>query len=147
MANSNSKAIFVACLIFASFALANSNAFCTLDVIIRMETCSKVANWLFNGGYDNHMTREQCCNALYGNDSEKAADCLCIIINASEPGKSNEQVDSAIATIFRLCDIQEPEPGTYRCVVWSYDCIFIHFIYRFFFDQGLIYSFLMIRVA
>lgn len=116
MANSNRRAIFVACLLFASLSLANSDATCPLDVVLRMESCSKLVDWLLNGGDGTgNPLKAQCCNVIGGLDEGMAADCLCEIIKGDVSGNyNNANVDSTLGSVFGIC--QKEEPAGYQCV-------------------------------
>lgn len=120
MVNSSKRVIFVAFLILASFALANSEATCPLDEILKLESCSSLVDRLLSGGFGNPpKAQQQCYNALGGLDGQVAADCLCIIINGDVFGKNNANVDSVLGSIFNIC--QNKVLAGYRCVVWLCD--------------------------
>lgn len=116
MANSNRRAIFVACLIFASFALEKTEAMCPRNVILRAESCWSFATWLLDGGFGNPPKAQwQCCNALEGLDGQVAADCLCNVIIWEASGRNYKNTNSSLASAFKICQIEEP--AGYQCIL------------------------------
>lgn len=112
MANSSRRVIFVACLLVASLALANTSATCPVDVVLRLESCSNLAAWFVGGGGGGgNPPKAQCCGVIGGLDSQRAADCLCVILKGDLSGSN---VDSTLGLISNACKKQIP--ADYKCV-------------------------------
>ncbi|XP_057791049.1 lipid transfer protein EARLI 1-like [Salvia miltiorrhiza] len=106
--NSSRRVILGACLVLVSLALANSSATCPADVVLRLDSCSHFASWIVGGG--GNPEKAECCAVIGGLDSQRAADCLCVVLGGDLLGN---KVDSALGQILNACKKQKP--AAYKC--------------------------------